>query len=247
MDAFEQLVDYEVGEVTAAATYYLGEIYIGLQPLAASSRSVRPGSRGRGAADYELALEEEAFPFEEKAIKVHEKNLELMRGGDLQRLDRQEPGAARGADARSLCEGGAQQRLPRLDRPLRVLTPAGSAIRIGGSRRRRSCRRRRPSSAECAGSGGDRLRGALLTLARAFDCAARVQRRGAARPARCAKAPALAAKRPPQVEIVSRTRRGFTIIEEVRVSSDVRADYDQRAAPASSSSSTSRASRCSSR
>ena len=31
--------------------------------------------------DYEDALEEEAFPFEERAIAVHEKNLELMRGG----------------------------------------------------------------------------------------------------------------------------------------------------------------------
>ena len=31
--------------------------------------------------DYEMVLEEEAFPFEEKAIAVHEKNLELMASG----------------------------------------------------------------------------------------------------------------------------------------------------------------------
>ena len=31
--------------------------------------------------DYEDAIEEEAFPFEERAISVHEKNLELLRGG----------------------------------------------------------------------------------------------------------------------------------------------------------------------
>ena len=31
--------------------------------------------------DYEMVLEEEAFPFEEKAIEVHEKNLELMASG----------------------------------------------------------------------------------------------------------------------------------------------------------------------
>jgi hypothetical protein len=31
--------------------------------------------------DYEMVLEEEAFPFEEKAIEVHEKNLELMAAG----------------------------------------------------------------------------------------------------------------------------------------------------------------------
>ena len=33
--------------------------------------------------DYEMALEETAFPFEEKAIGVHEKNLELMTAGRL--------------------------------------------------------------------------------------------------------------------------------------------------------------------
>jgi hypothetical protein len=31
--------------------------------------------------DYEMVLEEEAFPFEEEAIAVHEKNLELMSVG----------------------------------------------------------------------------------------------------------------------------------------------------------------------
>jgi hypothetical protein len=31
--------------------------------------------------EYELALEETAFPFEEKAIGVHEKNMELIRSG----------------------------------------------------------------------------------------------------------------------------------------------------------------------
>ena len=70
--------------------------------------------------EYELALEEEAFPFEEKAIDVHEKNMELMRAGDLQRVDREEPRQARRADAGALREGRAEQRLPRLDRALRV-------------------------------------------------------------------------------------------------------------------------------
>jgi hypothetical protein len=32
-------------------------------------------------AEYEDAIEEEAFPFEERAIEVHQKNLELMREG----------------------------------------------------------------------------------------------------------------------------------------------------------------------
>jgi hypothetical protein len=32
-------------------------------------------------SDYELALEEEAFPFEEQSIAIHEKNVELLRNG----------------------------------------------------------------------------------------------------------------------------------------------------------------------
>jgi tetratricopeptide (TPR) repeat protein len=81
-DAFGRLVDYQVGEITAAATYYLGEIYRDF------SRSLRESERPAGMTgaklqEYEDALDEEAFPFEEKAIKVHEKNLELMSGDRL--------------------------------------------------------------------------------------------------------------------------------------------------------------------
>lgn len=81
-EAFGHLVDYQVGEITAAATYYLGEIYSDF------SRSLRESERPAGLAgaklqEYEDALDEEAFPFEEKAIKVHEKNLELMSGDRL--------------------------------------------------------------------------------------------------------------------------------------------------------------------
>jgi hypothetical protein len=44
--------------------------------------SDRPtGLDAAAAAEYEDALEEEAFPFEEKAIEVHEKNRELITTG----------------------------------------------------------------------------------------------------------------------------------------------------------------------
>jgi hypothetical protein len=44
--------------------------------------SERPSNMKAAALqEYELDLEETAFPFEEKAIGVHEKNLELMRSG----------------------------------------------------------------------------------------------------------------------------------------------------------------------
>jgi tetratricopeptide (TPR) repeat protein len=78
--AFERLVDYEVGDVTAAATFYMAEIYFGFSR--ALMESERPaGLQAAELQDYELALEEEAYPFEERAIEVHEKNMELMRAG----------------------------------------------------------------------------------------------------------------------------------------------------------------------
>jgi hypothetical protein len=81
-NAFGQLVDYQIGEITAAATFYLGEIYSGFSR--AMRESERPANlAGAKLRDYEDALDEEAFPFEEKAIKVHEKNLELMTAGRL--------------------------------------------------------------------------------------------------------------------------------------------------------------------
>jgi hypothetical protein len=79
--AFERLLDYEIGEVTAAATYYLAETHIGFSRSLLSSERP-PGMTGAQLEDYELALDEEAFPFEEQAIAVHEQNLELLRKGN---------------------------------------------------------------------------------------------------------------------------------------------------------------------
>jgi TolA-binding protein len=80
LEAFGGLVDYEVGEVTAAATFYIAEVYFEFSR--ALLESERPGDLdATEMQDYEMVLEEEAFPFEEQAIGVHEKNLELMFAG----------------------------------------------------------------------------------------------------------------------------------------------------------------------
>lgn len=76
-DAFGKLVDYQAGEVTAAAAFYMAEIYH--QFGRALMESERPDNLNPEEREqYELALEEQAFPFEERAIAVHEKNLELL-------------------------------------------------------------------------------------------------------------------------------------------------------------------------
>jgi tetratricopeptide (TPR) repeat protein len=127
---FNQLVDYEIGEFTAAATFYLAEIYYHFsKALMTSERPVltfdyyrvKPGETLSAIAkrydsdvrriarannlnksnfivagkklkiprglypleleQYELAIEEQAYPFEEKAIVVHESNLKLISRG----------------------------------------------------------------------------------------------------------------------------------------------------------------------
>ena len=80
IDAMGRLVEYEVADVTAAATFYMAETYFDFSRALAESE--RPADLDPAdLAEYEMALEEEAFPFEEKAIGVHEKNLELLQAG----------------------------------------------------------------------------------------------------------------------------------------------------------------------
>jgi len=80
IDAMDSLVAYEIGEVTAAATYYMAETYFDFSR--SLTESERPTDlKPADLQEYERALDEEAFPFEEKAIGLHEKNLEMMRNG----------------------------------------------------------------------------------------------------------------------------------------------------------------------
>ena len=82
IEAMDGLVAYEIGEVTSAATYYMAETYFDF------SRSLTQSERPADLAPaeltaYEAALDEEAFPFEEKAIDFHQKNMEMMRAGNF--------------------------------------------------------------------------------------------------------------------------------------------------------------------
>jgi tetratricopeptide (TPR) repeat protein len=82
IEAMSRLVDYEIADVTAAATYYMAETYFDFShSLAESERptDLKPAE----LEEYEMDLDETAFPFEEKAIKVHEKNMELLHAGFL--------------------------------------------------------------------------------------------------------------------------------------------------------------------
>lgn len=80
IDAYTALLDYEVADVTAAATFYMAEIYLEFSQALASSE--RPTNLSDLEMEqYELALEEQIYPFEEKSIDVHRKNVELLHRG----------------------------------------------------------------------------------------------------------------------------------------------------------------------
>jgi tetratricopeptide (TPR) repeat protein len=74
---FNRLIEYEIGETTAAATFYLAEIYSHFsEALMASERPPRLSPLEQ--EEYELAIEDQAYPFEEQSITYHEDNLKLI-------------------------------------------------------------------------------------------------------------------------------------------------------------------------
>jgi hypothetical protein len=78
--AMSGLVDYQIADVTAAATFYMAETYFDFSR--ALKESERPADmKAADLEKFEADLDEAAFPFEEKAIKVHEKNMESLHAG----------------------------------------------------------------------------------------------------------------------------------------------------------------------
>lgn len=80
LKVYGDMLDYGVAEVTAAATYYTADIYFDFTQ--AILKSERPTNlNGEELEQYEIVIEEKAYPFEEKAISLHKKNLDLMSQG----------------------------------------------------------------------------------------------------------------------------------------------------------------------
>jgi tetratricopeptide (TPR) repeat protein len=73
LGAYKAATDYRVAEVTTVATYEIAEIYRKLgQDIMKSERPKKIA--GDQLDEYNSLLEEQAFPFEEQAIKTHEIN-----------------------------------------------------------------------------------------------------------------------------------------------------------------------------
>jgi len=78
--ALDRAAAYGYAEVTTAATYDLGTVYRDLGRALLASERPRE-LQGEALEQYELLLEEQAYPFEEKAIRAHEANLQRLRQG----------------------------------------------------------------------------------------------------------------------------------------------------------------------
>jgi len=71
---FEAAAAYQVAQYVTASTWQIGELYAGL--AVALMQSERPtGLSALELEQYEMLLEEQAFPFEEQAIALHEINV----------------------------------------------------------------------------------------------------------------------------------------------------------------------------
>lgn len=78
--SYERAIAYQVSDITTAATYEIAEIYNDF--ARALMKSQRPkGLSADELEQYILLLEEQAFPFEEKAIDIHAANLKYTADG----------------------------------------------------------------------------------------------------------------------------------------------------------------------
>ncbi len=80
MNGYKRAAEYQVAEVTTAATYEMADLYSALAKDILGSE--RPGNlKGDALEEYNSLLEEQVFPFEEQAIKAHELNAARVRDG----------------------------------------------------------------------------------------------------------------------------------------------------------------------
>ena len=80
LKAYDAAAEYGVAEVATAATYHIAEIYRDFGRALLASQRPRKLSADE-LEQYNVLLEEQAYPFEEKAIQLHEVNIRRVAGG----------------------------------------------------------------------------------------------------------------------------------------------------------------------
>src|SRR5690606_17363290 len=80
LDAYEAILDYGIAEFSTQANYRIGDVYV--QISRALLESERPRElNALELEQYQILLEEQAYPFEERAIEILEANARRSWGG----------------------------------------------------------------------------------------------------------------------------------------------------------------------
>ncbi len=80
LELFSSVIDQQVAESTTNASYHIAELHRRFGKALMSSQ--RPGELNEEELEqYEMMLEEQAYPFEENALQVHEANVSRIREG----------------------------------------------------------------------------------------------------------------------------------------------------------------------
>ncbi len=80
LNAYRQIADYSVADTTTAAAYNIANIYYDFSQALLNSQRPRNLS-AEELEQYDILLEEQAFPFEEKAIEAHIQNINRTQQG----------------------------------------------------------------------------------------------------------------------------------------------------------------------
>ena len=80
LKAYADVISYRIAELTTESTYQVAEIYNQF------SKDLMKSQRPKGLSDeeleqYDILLEEQAYPFEEKAIEIHSSNIHRTKNG----------------------------------------------------------------------------------------------------------------------------------------------------------------------
>jgi len=80
LKVYADVIKYQIAEITTESTYYVAEIYHHFAN--ALLQSQRPkGLSGEELEQYDILLEEQAYPFEEKTIAMHSTNIKRTKDG----------------------------------------------------------------------------------------------------------------------------------------------------------------------
>ena len=128
--AYGKVEEYGVAQVSTAATYAMADLYRDLGKSLLDSERPRRLS-AEELEQYDMLLEEQAFPFEEKAIGIHERNARRAARGSGTH------GSRRATRSSPRCKPGRYARLE--------ITGRSGRARHGGARSCRAVRLRRES------------------------------------------------------------------------------------------------------